>query len=145
MPHWQNIEDIRAFFASYARAFEQYDGSAIAEHFAFPLHIVDDDEGTAPTVVPDRRGWISLLERLLEMYRRIELASARFDLSTVNEIAPGLLQAVVNWKLHDRGGHRLYDFTAGYTLKRWADGLRIIAVAHNELSRSRPLLVPRRR
>lgn len=136
MPSADSPRDVPTFFESYARAFEQFDASAVAKHFAFPLHILDDEQGTGPTVVSDRAGWISLLQRLIEMYRRLELASARFTLSSSTELAPGLHQVLVKWILCDQTGRQLYDFTAGYTLKRLATGLCITAIVHNERSQS---------
>jgi hypothetical protein len=136
--------DVLAFFESYARAFERCDAAAIAGHCAFPLQIVDDGEGTEPMSVLDRPSWIAVLNRLIELYRRIELGSARFVASTVAEIAPGLLHVLVNWQLENRAGQGLYKFTAVYTVKRLAQGLRITAITHNELSQSRAFLESRR-
>jgi hypothetical protein len=130
-------ETIRAFFESYRRAFERFDASAIADHFVFPGHITADSKEIGLTSVTDRPAWIGQLDRLLGMYRAIDVASARVVELMITELSPRLFQAIVHWALDDRAGRRLYDFEAAYTLAEVGDALRITAIAHNEIPRYR--------
>ncbi len=129
---------VRTFFESYRTVFERLDPPAIADHFTFPLHLTGDAEEINPLVIPTRQRWIEQVEQLLDMYGRIGFASARIlDLTTV-ELSPRLILAVVNWGLHDAAGRALYEFQAAYTLAEVKGELRIAAIAHNEITRSRP-------
>jgi hypothetical protein len=46
----------------------------------------------------------------------------------------------VRWILHRRNRQPVYDFTAVYTLARAEDGLRIVAIAHDELPKMQAAL-----
>lgn len=130
-----STQGIAAFFDSYRRAFERFDASAIASHFALPAHITADADEIDLTAISDERAWIGQIEEFLDLYRRIQAASAQVLNLAVTELSPRLFQAVVRWALTDRAGHRLYDFQAAYTLARIAARLRITAIAHNEMPR----------
>ncbi len=47
----------REFFGEYRAAFARYDAEALADLFAFPLHVVSDSEEVTPTSVASRRDW----------------------------------------------------------------------------------------
>ena len=132
-----NTSEIRAFLESYRQAFERFDTSAIADHFAFPGHATADSSEIGLTPITDRGAWIGQLDRLLAMYRAIDVASARILELSVTELSPRLFQAVVHWGLDDRAARRLYDFQAAYTLAEIGNALRITAIAHNEIPRYR--------
>ena len=46
----------------------------------------------------------------------------------------------VHWQLERADGTSVYDFTAVYTLAQVAGSLKIIAIAHDELSRMPSLI-----
>jgi hypothetical protein len=131
---------VDAFLESYRQAFERYDANAIAQHFAFPCHIASDSSDVSLASVADRQEWIARLEQLLTMYRAIDVGSASILERMVTELSVHLCQAVVHWALADGGGRSLYEFEAAYTLVQTDGGLRIAAIAHNELPRYRTCL-----
>ena len=131
---------VQQFFQSYRRAFEQYDADGIGELFAYPGLVISDDDEVDLTPVAIRREWVRNLEHLLGTYRRIRFASARILELAAAELSPRLHQAVVHWELYDDADRTLYDFQATYTLAEAGGGLRIAAVAHNELPRLRARL-----
>src|SRR5512145_2834596 len=128
---------VDAFFDSYLQAFERFDVAAIAGHFAFPGHVTADSGDVSITAVADERTWLGQLERLLAMYRGIDVASAKIMNLDATALSPRLFQAVVKWRLHDRSGATLYEFDAAYTLVLSGDVLKIAAIAHNEMPRYR--------
>ena len=130
-------ERVSAFFKSYLRAFESFNAAAIADHFAFPCHVTADSGEIGLTAVAERGAWIAQLEKLLAMYRAINVASARIVDLRITTISAQLLLAVVHWDLDEPAGNWLYSFEAAYTLAGDGDALRITAIAHNEIPRYR--------
>lgn len=124
------------FFASYRAAFERYDAAAVADHFAFPIH-VDSQGGGGAITIDGREAWIAQVERLFAMYRAIGVATARVLDLRVTEPSPGAPRAAVRWALDDSAGRRLYEFDAAYTLVTAGGGPRIAAIAHDEVPRYR--------
>jgi hypothetical protein len=139
------MNDVTAFFESYRAAFERLDASAIADHFAYPGHMTTDTGEIVLAPIATREEWIGQIERLVALYRTLDVRSARIlDLETT-ELSRRLVHAVVHWALHDGMARLLYAFEATYTLAQvGADGLRITALAHNELPRYREYLAHRR-
>ena len=134
-------DPITTFFKSYAQAFGRFDASAIASHFAFPLHVTAESIEIGLTAIPDERRWIEQVEHLLAMYRAIDVTSARMVDVTATEVSPRLFQAIIHWALCDRAGSTLYAFEAAYTLGWSGDRLKITAIAHNEIPRYREYVV----
>jgi hypothetical protein len=130
-------ERIRALLESYRQAFERFDAPAIAGHFAFPGHVTADSGDIGLTPITDLGAWIGQLERLLAMYRAIDVAAAHILDLNVAELSPRVFQAMVHWGLDDRAARRLYDFKAAYTLAEIGNALRITAIAHNEIPQYR--------
>jgi hypothetical protein len=128
---------IAAFFESYRSAFERFDSAAVADHFAFPCHVTGDGDPVTLSPVGDKQLWIGQLERLLGMHRAVGVTSARLAGLEVSELSPRLYQAAVHWKLFDASGRPLYGFEAVYTLAIVEGGLRVAAIAHNEMPRYR--------
>lgn len=127
----------KEFFETYRAAFEALDAAAIADLFAFPLHITSDAGEIALTVAGSREAWTGQVERLLGMYRAIGFASTRvLDLAAA-ELSPRLFQVIVHWELYDAAGSVLYDFHAMYTLVKIEDALRIAAISHDEIPQYR--------
>ncbi len=132
---------VDAFFESYRAAFERLDAPAIADHFAYPCHITSDTgEMVVLVSVTTKHEWIGKIEGLLAMYQAVGLSSARVVNLDATEISPRLVQTVVHWALYDNAAPMLYAFEAAYTLAHVDDGLRISAIAHNEMPRYRECL-----
>ena len=128
------------FFESYRAAFESADASAIVEHFAFPCHITSEVREVTLTPIASREEGLRMVERILDMYRDVGVASARVLELDASEISPGLVQALVHWALYGDAGNMLYAFEAAYTLAHIDGALRISAIAHNEIPRYRECL-----
>ena len=67
--------DVRAFFTSYCAAFIRQDAPAIAKHFANLIHVSGDDGRVVTAHVAIADDWRKTIDRLLEMYRAIDVAS----------------------------------------------------------------------
>lgn len=136
----ETTQGVSAFFESYRTEFERFDAPAIARHFAYPSHVTSDTGQISLSSIASMEEWIGKLERLLDMYRAIGVASARvLDLSET-ALSPRLIQAIVHWELRDGAGQLLYDFEAAYTLAEIDGDLRIAAIAHDEIPRYRACL-----
>ncbi len=128
--------EIERFLDAYRGAFETFDAPAIADLFAYPATVVGDAPGglTVARVV-SREAWLPQIERLLEAYRAMGVRSAQARERCSMQLARGLAQVTLQWRLLDETGDTLYDFDASYTLVDQGQGLRIVAVAHNETTR----------
>ena len=51
------------------------------------------------------------------------------------ELTSLLAQVTFHWDLVDGRGRSIYDFDASYTVAERGDGIRITAIAHNEMPR----------
>jgi uncharacterized NTF2-like protein DUF6841 len=131
---------VNAFFDSYRAAFERSDVSAIADHFAFPLHITSDTGEIALRTIPTRQDWIGMLQQLVAMYRAIGFSFARALNLVALELSSRLVQAVVHWSLLNSAGETLYDFNAAYSLATIDGVIRITAISHNEIPKYRECL-----
>jgi hypothetical protein len=139
----ETASSVTGFFDSYRAAFERLDAGAIADHFAYPAHITSDSgeiyEIGLMSVV-ERGDWIGWIEHLLGMYRAVGFSSARVGKLATTALSPRLVQATVQWALHDAAGRPLYDFEATYSLAKINGAFRIAAIAHNEIPRYRACL-----
>lgn len=131
---------VKTFFESYRAAFERYDASGIADHFAFPAHMTSDADQIELSAIPSKEEWIDQLKHLVEMYRAIGVSSARILELTISGLSPRVVYTTVRWGLYDRTGALLYDFYATYTMVSMGGALRISALAHNEMPQSRDAL-----
>lgn len=129
-----------AFFDSYVAAFERFDAAAIAAHFAFPCHMTSET-GAEPDLrsIPDEEGWRADIEGLVGFYRSAGVATARMLEASSTPVSGAVEQAAIHWRLEDAAGAEVYDFHAVYTLVE-RDGLRIAALAHDELPRVQAFL-----
>jgi hypothetical protein len=132
--------DVRAFFTSYCTAFIRQDAPAIAKQFADLVH-VSSDEGREVTVTIATAGeWRNTIDRLLEMYRAIDVGSVEAIGLATDALSPRLVQARLRWALYDKAKQPLYEFDAMYTLARHTEKFRITAIAHNEIIQYRDCL-----
>jgi hypothetical protein len=132
--------DVRAFFTLYCTAFIRQDAPAIAKHFADLVHVTSDDGNDVNVQVATAAEWRKTIDRLLDMYRAIEVGSLEATGLATDALSPRLVQARLRWSLTDRSGRPLYEFDAMYTLARHTEKFRIIAIAHNEVPEYRRCL-----
>jgi hypothetical protein len=135
--------EVDAFLRSYRDEFERFDGSAIADHFSYPVHTTSDTAQTPAISVSSREEWVGRINQLLGAYRQIGVASAHAESTTALELSPQLYQAALRWALHSAAGEVLYRFDAMYTLAKIDGRFTITAVAHNELPRLQACLARR--
>ena len=132
--------DVRAFFTSYCAAFIRQDAPAIAKHFAELVHVTSDDGRVVSVLVANAEEWRATIDRLLEMYRAIDVGSVEATGLATDALSPQLVQARVRWALYDKAVRPLYEFDAMYTLARHTEKFRITAIAHNEIPQYRNCL-----
>jgi hypothetical protein len=132
--------DVRAFFTTYCTAFIRQDAAAIARHFADLVHVSSDMGDDVTVHVSTDVEWRKSIEKLLEMYRAIDVRSAEAIALATDALSPRLVQTRVRWALADSARLPLYEFDAMYTLARHAEKFRIVAIAHNEIPQYRACL-----
>jgi len=136
--------DVRAFFTSYCTAFIRQDAPAIAKHFADLVHVASDGGDDVNVHVETAAEWRKTIDRMLEMYRAIDVGSDVGSIEAIglatDALSPRLVQARLRWALSDRAARPLYEFDAMYTLARHTEKFRITAIAHNEIPEYRRCL-----
>ena len=132
--------DVRAFFTTYCTAFIRQDAPAIAKHFAELVHVTSDDGRDVSVQVAPAEEWRMTIDRLLEMYRAIDVGSVEATGLATDALSSQLVQARVRWALYDKALRPLYEFDAMYTLARHTEKFRITAIAHNEIPQYRNCL-----
>ncbi|HET6761822.1 MAG TPA: hypothetical protein VFH13_06955 [Gemmatimonadaceae bacterium] len=132
--------DVRAFFTSYCAAFIRQDAPAIAKHFANLVHVAGDDGRDVSVRVATADEWRETIDRLLAMYRTIDVGSVEAIGLATDALSPRLVQARLRWSLRDKAAQPLYEFDAMYTLARHTETFRITAIAHNEIPQYRSCL-----
>jgi hypothetical protein len=132
--------DVRAFFTSYCTAFIRQDAPAIARHFADLVHITSDDGRDVSVRVATTNEWRTTIDRLLEMYRAIDVGKVEATGLGTDALSSRLVQARLRWALYDKAVQPLYEFDAMYTLARHTETFRITAIAHNEIPQYRNCL-----
>jgi len=132
--------DVRAFFTSYCTAFIRQDAPAIAKHFADLVHVASDTGDDVSVHVATATEWRTTIDRILEMYRAIDVGSLEATGLATDALSSRLVQARLRWALRDRAARPLYEFDAMYTLARHTEIFRITAIAHNEIPQYRSCL-----
>jgi len=136
-------QEVITFLESYRIAFTKLDAQQIAEHFAYPLHIAGDGREVSLTSIVSQPEWLGSIERLLDMYRGVDFHEALILDLAQTPMSRKLAQARVHWGLLDPMSQPIYDFHALYTLVRIGEGLRIVAIAHDEVPMYRAYLARR--
>jgi hypothetical protein len=130
------VELAEQVMEEYRSAFLRADVDALAKRL-LPLQVVSVTGDQVSITIAGSQDWADVLKGLLETYRRLEVAEA--VLLAVESFQP--MDAVANirvhWQLQRVDGAKVYDFTAVYTLARVDGSLKIIAIAHDELSKIR--------
>jgi hypothetical protein len=100
--------DVRAFFTTYCTAFIRQDAPAIAKHFAELVHVTSDDGRDVSVHVAPAEEWRITIDRLLEMYRAIDVGSVEATGLATDALSSRLVQARVRWALYDKAVRPLY-------------------------------------
>lgn len=129
--------DVRAFFTTYCTAFIRRDAPAIVRHFANQVHVASETGKSVSVQIESGDEWRKAIDRLLDMYLAINVATAEVKEMSVHPVSSRLVQASLHWALRDGNGAPLYEFDALYTLARHSETFKIIAIAHNEIPQYR--------
>ncbi len=121
--------EIGRFFADYAAAYDAFDASAIARHFAVPSYILHPDRDTAAFTTADALH--ANMERVNAINRAHDYGRAEPGPLTVTAFAPSLVLAMVPWTIRTRAGAILWRFTCSYQLARRADGWKILVCVNH--------------
>lgn len=126
-------ETVKAFLEGYASTFQRSDRGAVADHYAYPVHVVTYDGGVRLLAIPSREAWTAVVDRILGMYKAMGVRSAAMrDLRVVSP-SPLVAMANVVWALHGEGDKPLYEFAATYTVALLDGDLKIVqVVSENE-------------
>jgi catechol 2,3-dioxygenase-like lactoylglutathione lyase family enzyme len=127
-----SLADVRHFLEHYEQLYEQRQADAIAECFAYPLHVASDGQSVGLFTAATKDAWIPTIRQLLARYERLGVSRARQVELTMNELTAQFVHAKVRWVLEDRTGSPIDSFSAAYTIARFQDRLRIVALAHDE-------------
>jgi hypothetical protein len=128
---------VEHFLDAYRAGFEAFDVEAILDLFSYPCQITSDAGGVTVTTVGSRAAWVPQVDRLVAAYREIGVRTAEVLELQLMELTSLLSQVTVHWRLADGEARSLYDFDASYTVADRGDGMRITAIAHNEIPRLR--------
>ena len=128
-----SASEIHRFFDDYRATFTRYDSGALADLFAFPLHVVSDTESITPTSIASRDDWLGVLGGLLDAYRTLGVSDGELLEFDVTEVTPRLASVRARWELRREDGGAIYDFTSVYTLATIDGAWRVAAIAHDEL------------
>jgi hypothetical protein len=128
---------VRQFLDAYRAGFEAFDVEAIVDLFSYPCQITSDAGEVTVTTLGSREAWVPQIDRLVAAYREIGVRTAEVLELHLIELTSLVAQVSVHWGLADGEGRSIYDFDASYTVADRGDGMRITAIAHNEMPRLR--------
>ncbi len=97
------------------------------------MQIVSIAEDRASASVSGKDDWPQVITGLLGAYERLGVVEVVPLELEVDEPMVAIAVVRVHWALQREDGDAVYDFTAVYTLARLDNGLRIVAIAHDEL------------
>lgn len=121
------------FMEHYRSAFARADADALVECFDYPVQVVSVAGDRASVSVAGRDDWPQVIAGLLGAYERLGVVEVLPQALEVDEPMVAVAVVRVHWALQREDGDAVYDFTAVYTLARLDNGLRIVAIAHDEL------------
>lgn len=64
--------------------------------------------------------------------------------SQITRLSPRPAVAAIKWRLVHEAGATVYEFEATYTLTQSDDGLKVVAIAHNEQLRAREAMTSKK-
>jgi hypothetical protein len=104
------------------------------------VHVASDNGDDVRVHVANPAEWRKTIDRILAMYRAIDVGSLEATGLATDALSSRLVQARLRWALSDRASRPLYEFDAMYTLARHTETFRITAIAHNEIPEYRRCL-----
>ncbi|WP_226366945.1 hypothetical protein [Pseudonocardia sp. ICBG162] len=116
-----NDTQITAYLDRYAASLSSFDAAAAAELWAIPGTIIDDNFSG---VLESREAMVAGLERSYPLYKKLGLASVRYDLIKQDRLSNGITQVHVRWLFYDVNDDLLVDSNAHYILRRQDDSIR---------------------
>ncbi len=128
-----NVDPVRDFMDRYRAAFLDRDVAALVDFYGYPLQLVASGPGQPTVSVAGREEWAHTLRRLIGAYRRLRVGAASTGDFHPSGTLPGVWTVRTHWALRSTEGAPIYDFTAVYTVVESTDGLRIVAITHDEL------------
>lgn len=117
------LQELEAFFAAYADAFNDLNGDAVAAHWATPCGI---SQGDSVTWWTDRQPMRDNHRQLCDVYRQAGFAGCAPELLDVQLLGGFDAFARVRWTLSKEDGSLLQRFDTGYHLKRVGGLLKIL-------------------
>ncbi len=123
-----STETVKAFLEGYAAAFQRSDKGAVADLYAYPVHVVTYNGGVRLLAIPSRDAWLAVVERILGMYSAMGVRRAAMRDLRVESTSPLVARASVVWALHGEGDRPLYEFAATYTVALLDGDLKIVQV-----------------
>jgi hypothetical protein len=121
----------------YRSAFLRADLDGLVNCFGFPLQVTSVTEDEVTISVAGSQDWPVVLNGLLGFYRHLQVAEAVMLEVDSFALMDGVTAVRVHWDLQRIDGSSIYNFTAVYTVGRLDGTVKIIAIAHDELVRSR--------
>lgn len=137
--------EIAEFFASYSAAFGRFDVAALADHLAYPAHIVSDDDRVRLVTLSSEQDYGRMIDPLLAAYRELGVESGGILAMTIARVSSRLANVTLEWEVCSAGLHALYVHTAVYTLARVSERWRIVGILVNELPALKACLSARTR
>ena len=113
-----STDALRLYFERYASAFETFDASAIAEHYAMPCVFIRGGQTDACTSSDALR--VSV-EALLDLHKTWDVRRAKLKKIDVLETAPEHLIVRADWRLGRKGRIR-WAYSTTYVLIPASDG-----------------------
>ena len=124
--------DLETWCASYISAFERFDASAIAEHWAFPALTTQSGQSFA---FKSADHFAANTEKLLGFYKRQGVASVERRVLSHYEMGANAVAMTVADKMLDAAGNVLAGWQAAYVMKRTGTSWRaVVAIADGEVA-----------
>jgi ketosteroid isomerase-like protein len=121
--------EIGHFFAGYANAYDTFDATRIAAHFAVPAYILHPDREA--NGIATREALVANMEQVNAINREHRYGRAAFGPIAVISFAPTLVLATVPWTIRNVNGEVLWEFTCTYNLAKRADGWKILVCTNH--------------
>lgn len=107
-----STDALRLYFERYAGAFEAFDASSIAGHFAMPCLFI---RGGQPDVCTTNEALRVSVEALLDLHKTWDVRRAKLHSVTVLETGPNHLIVRIDWRLGRKGRIR-WAYSTTYVL-----------------------------
>ena len=119
-------EEIESLFASYADAFNDFDGEAIADLFAYPTTIWQFGKGF---VFDAREDLLENINALLSAFEDAGVVFSKVDFGSI-QVGQNSCFAEVQWSQENDAGEVIHDFDCEYMLIKTNDEWAIATVVN---------------